>query len=958
MKKKSKPENQVSKKTLRPEKNKFSPGRQPSDQSSSVAHAELFNVFDAMKDIVHVITSQYELQYVNPVTEKQYGLYKKGRKCYDYFYGRQEICDWCRTDEVLKGKVIHEEWFSPVDQKTYDLINMPLINADGSASKLVIAEDITDRKQAEHLLKQERDRLLSIFDSMQDGVCLYNQNYDIEYVNQTLKDEFGPVKDQKCHQYFHGKTQPCPDCQHEKVFQNQTFRWECYYPQKEKTFDLVATPLKNIDGSISKLEIFRDITARKRAREAIEESLSLHQATLESTTDGILVVDLDGKWTSFNQKFIEMWQIPNAIRQSRDGKKALEFALARLKDPQGFISKVKALYHQTDKDSFDFLEFKDGRIIERYSHPQRIGKKIVGRVWSFRDVTTRRLAEDALYWSEKELSLMNRISNVFLTASDEEMYLEVLKIVLEALESPYGVFGYIDENGALVCPSMTRDVGEQCQVPNKDIVFHRKDLGGIWSQTLTEKKSLFLNRPFSVPAGHIKVTRVLTVPIIYQNKAIGNFLVGNKVTDYTERDKCLLENIAHHIAPVLAARLQREAQERARRRTEIEKDEMQAQLLQSQKMEAIGRLTGGIAHDFNNLLTVIQGYTELLMLGLGRDDPSYEKLNNIHQATTRASELTRQLLLFGRKKKSQVESLDLNSIVKDMLTMIKRVIGEDVVIKTELADNPQSILGDKSSIEQVIMNIAINARDAMPKGGMLKIQTENVILDEDYVQIKFGSRLGRFVRLVISDTGVGMDKETKERLFEPFFTTKDIGKGTGLGLSVVYGVVKQHDGWIYVYSELGQGTVFQIYLPVNTAKSVIEKRKKTSILKYQGCQERILLVEDEKKVRELLTEVLQQNNYLVFPAVTVKEAREVFQQEKGRFDLVFSDTILPDGTGLELVDWILKQKPEFPVLMSSGYSDARVHHSPLKDADLPFLPKPYSINSLLKNLRDILDKRK
>jgi len=389
-----------------------------------------------------------------------------------------------------------------------------------------------------------------------------------------------------------------------------------------------------------------------------------------------------------------------------------------------------------------------------------------------------------------------------------------------------------------------------------------------------------------------------------------------------------------------------------RRQAEEEKEKMRTQLFQAQKMEAIGILAGGIAHDFNNLLTTIQGYTELAMMGLNEDDPLHHDLKQIHLAAMRAADLTRQLLLFSRRQPMEFAPLNIKRMVDDLQKMLERLIGEDIIINTEMEPDLWTVRADKGNIEQVIMNLVVNARDIMPEGGTINIKAENVILNKEDCKVIPESRPGRFVCLSVEDTGMGMDKETIRHIFEPFFTTKEVGRGTGLGLSVVYGIVKQHEGWINVESVLGKGSKFKIYLPAYSAKLEDEAEKKILLAELQGSGERILLVEDEKSVRRFAARVLRKNGYVVFEAENAKEALDIFEREEGKFHLIFCDVVLPDQSGLKLIEQFLSRKEELRVLMNSGYTNQKSQWPIIREKGFQFLPKPYSLVDLLQAVRE------
>lgn len=395
-----------------------------------------------------------------------------------------------------------------------------------------------------------------------------------------------------------------------------------------------------------------------------------------------------------------------------------------------------------------------------------------------------------------------------------------------------------------------------------------------------------------------------------------------------------------------------------RKKTEEEKGKIQTQLFRAQKMEALGTLAGGVAHDFNNLLTVIKVNIDMAMMKSDSKSPLIAYLKRILDASMRAANLTRQLLLLGRKQPMESTAFNINSTVTDLLKMLKPIIGEDIIIKTDLGPDILTVRADKGNFEQVLMNLAVNARDAMPQGGKLNIKTEIVTVDKAYCKINSGARPGKFVCLSIEDSGTGMDKETLQHIFEPFFSTKEQGKGTGLGLATVYGIVKQHNGWINVYSEPGHGSMFKIYLPSFSAKPEKETKATTPLQKFQGKNERILMVEDDEGIRESTAGALMENGYVIYKAAGVKEALEIFKREKGDFHLVFSDMIMPDGTGFDLVNQLLSLKPELRVLLSSGYSDEKSQWQIIRDKGLRFISKPYALADLFRVIREIIEKAK
>jgi len=384
-----------------------------------------------------------------------------------------------------------------------------------------------------------------------------------------------------------------------------------------------------------------------------------------------------------------------------------------------------------------------------------------------------------------------------------------------------------------------------------------------------------------------------------------------------------------------------------------ERQQLEEQLRQAQKMEAVGRLAGGVAHDFNNLLMVIKGHTELLLGTLHQGDPARRKIEQIEKSADRATGLTRQLLAFSRMQVLQPRSINLNSIVEEMGKLIPRLIGEDIELAIHTSLDLGTIRADASQMEQIIMNLAVNARDAMPKGGKLIIETSNAELDGAYKLVHPVVKPGRYVLLAVSDTGIGMDAETQAHIFEPFFTTKEQGKGTGLGLSTVYGVVKQSGGFIWVYSELGKGATFKIYLP-RVEEAVEEAGHPTATTQVMRGTETILLAEDEQDVREVAREFLESAGYKVLLAANGQEALGKVADFSGRIDLLVSDMIMPGMTGKELVRRLRQKRPGFGVIYMSGYSEQAAAEATRTDPSATVLTKPFSRSALLRTVREIL----
>ncbi|MCX7012462.1 MAG: PAS domain S-box protein, partial [Candidatus Sumerlaeota bacterium] len=390
-----------------------------------------------------------------------------------------------------------------------------------------------------------------------------------------------------------------------------------------------------------------------------------------------------------------------------------------------------------------------------------------------------------------------------------------------------------------------------------------------------------------------------------------------------------------------------------RKKAEQEKERLEDQLRHSQKIEAIGNLTGAIAHDFNNLLSPILGYSELVLMDLKPGAPLHDEVDQIRKAAMRAKDLTGQLLAFGRKQLLELKALDLNALIGDFEKMLRRLVREDIELRFCLGESLGSVRADPSQIEQILLNLAVNAEDAMPEGGRLTIETANVQLDEEYARTHPSVQPGPHVLLAVSDTGSGIDEATQRRIFEPFFTTKERGRGTGLGLATVYGVVKQHGGSIWVYSEVGHGTTFKVYLPrVDEAPEALGAPGGASGVRGS---ETVLVVEDEPMVRNFVCDVLRTNGYSVIEAENPEDALFVAGQHEQTIDLLVTDVIMPGMNGKELFDKTAAFRPGMKVLYMSGYTGDTIVHHGILDSGIRFIQKPFTVQTLTQKAREALE---
>ncbi len=767
----------------------------------------------------------------------------------------------------------------------------------------------------------------------------------------------------------------------------------------------------------------RGVQLEFEAEENLKRSLSLLQATLDSTADGILVVDAQGKIERFNKKFLEMWRIPPAIIESREDDKAIAFVLDQLKAPEQFLKKIRDLYAQPDATSFDALEFKDGRVFERYSQPQRIDGKSVGRVWSFRDVTESARSNRELHSSEKKFrALFENVLDGLYQSTPGGRLLTVNPALVRMLgyDSEEELLKANIANDLYVDPKMRNSLMEKLDrdgfVRNEELILRKKDGVAItvfensrtvrdesgrvlyYEGTLTDiteqkkaeqalRESEERYRQFFEQglAGHF-----ITTPqgkILACNPAFAKIFGFNSVLDVLSsqaydfypkkevrdayikllKEKRKLENfplemrrkdgsVLYTIEDVAATF--DEHGEITRITGYVldvtERKQLEEQLRQVQRMESIGTLAGGIAHDFNNLLAIINGYATLLK----KDEKDAAKRTiwseAINKAVERGASVVRQLLTFAHKDAVEFVPVDINKLIEEFMNLVRETFPESVESQIKLQPNLPPIIGDSGQLHQALLNLCLNARDSMLTGGTITITTN--VQEGKVVKKKFTEAQARqYVVLEVRDTGVGISKETQARMFEPFFTTKEFGAGTGLGLAVVYGVVRAHQAFVDVDSEVGKGTSIRLYFAAETAASPrVEERREVYIATTAGT-ETILLVEDEPMILDLLKEVLESGGYSVMVAQNGEEAVEVYSQAKDKIALVLSDMGLPKLGGWEAFQKMKQVNPRVKAILASGYLDPNLRTEMIKSGARDFIQKPYIPDQILRRVREVID---
>jgi PAS domain S-box-containing protein len=1180
-------------------------------------------LFDHVPDAYILADMQGEIIDCNQAAEDLAGygreeLVGNNFACLPWLDFRQQVRLADLLAQAARGEVMGPVDFTLTRKDGGEVIaegmNLPLY-IQGQNLVLTIVRDVTARKRAEAALRESEELYRSLFENMLNGFSyckmLFDRDQPHDFIYLDVNSSFEALtglKDvvgKKVSEVIPGLRESDPELLEiygRVALTGKPERFETYVEALQMWFSIaVYSPAREYF-----VAVFDVITARKEAEAALRESEARfrHISSTISDISYSCTVRPDGSyaldWLAGAAEHITGYSVEEIKAQ-----RCWRFMVIEADQPL-FEKHITGLDPGSSAACELRLRHKNGgiiwvesfaKIVSDPEQPERLA--IYGGLV---DISARKQAEEALRESERQKSILNEILQIFLTVSDEDMYGEVLQVVLKTMKSQFGVFAYQDEHGALVAPSMTRDIWEQCNIPDKTIRFPSETWGEtIWARAIHQKQSLWKNEPGLVPEGHLTIENVMVVPLFYLDKVFAHFEVANKEGGYSEADKEWLESIAQFIAPVLHARLERDRKEaerheaeaalaahleflrllldtipnpiffkdaqgaylgcnkafedfigvtrqeivgksvydlspmeladeyhrmdlavfeatgtqvyesrvqaadgtrrhvvfhkatfpdpsggvgglvgmitditglkqteaelresesrfrlmaetiqdvfwiasrhigktvyvspgfeyiwgrtrealyrhpklfletvhpedRDRVKTEIiaaregsiswdheyriirpdgtvrwihnrgfpvrddqgrvtlftgvatdvtEHKVLEGQLLQAQKMEAVGRLAGGVAHDFNNLLMAITGYGELMRAKVLKDDPLYGHLENILKAGERAAALTRQLLTFSRQQIVHPEVIDLNRVVLDLEPMLRRLIGEDLHLEVVTDRKPAAVKADPGQMGQIIMNLVVNARDAMPQGGRLTLKTAAVEFKESR-NTRFGlAPPGAYMMLAAQDTGVGMDEATQAHIFEPFFTTKEPGKGTGLGLSTVYGIVKQSGGYLDLVSEPGAGSTFTIFLPRLEASVAPPRAKPPITANFQG-EETVLLVEDEDMLRGLLAKFLRLYGYTVLEARHGGEALLTCERHPGPIHLMVTDVVMPQMSGRELADRLTPLRPEMKILYMSGYTEDTLVQHGVADLSVTFLQKPFRPIELARRVHAVL----
>ena len=817
------------------------------------------------------------------------------------------------------------------------------INPDGLLQQEFIQEDWIKELQESEYFYQD------LVEHSHDLICVHDLKGKILYVNQGAAELFGYDKSSILLKNL--KDFLVPEVRHEfetylSTIQRdgmakglmlvQTGTGEKRFLEYQNTLRAEGLPFPIVRG------MAHDITKRKQSEETLLKVTREWRTTFDSISDSVCLLDLDGKILRCNKAMKNFVGKPFHEIVNHSCWEIILGATTPIENCP-ILHMRETLHRETVVLSLN------GRWFHVAVDPilDETGS-LVGAVSNISDITEQKQTEEEIRRNYD----IQTVINSFLRLSLENLSLEktleqalnlIISIPWLTFESKGALFLVEDTSPTLVMKTqngLSEPLHKECaKIPFGKCLCGQAALKQemIFTDCLNEQHEISYEG--MAPHGHY------CTPILYGGETLGVInLYVKEGHQRHPREQDFLTAIANVLAGIIH-----------QKRREKEFASLQEQVRQLQKMEAIGQLAGGIAHDFNNLLTVIRGYTDMLLSSIDPKNPLYPDTLEIKNASEKAESLTRQLLAFSRRQVLQPKILDLNTLISNMNKMVRRLIGENIELGTQLPEGLEKVKADPGQLEQVIINLAINARDAMPSGGKLIIETASVDLDENYARSHVGVTPGRYLMLSVSDTGVGIPPEIREHIFEPFFTTKEKGKGTGLGLSTVYGIVKQSGGSIWLYSELGHGTTFKIYLP--RVEEEVESIEAEDIpQKSLDGAETILVVEDEEVVRRIAVTILQKRGYHILEATNGEEALHLAQNLTNQpIHLMVTDVVMPKMSGPELVKHLILLHPETKVICMSGYTDSAIIHREILKPGMTYLQKPFTTEALARKVREVLD---
>lgn len=886
--------------------------RKQAEQELHVTQSRLAGIIDSAMDAIVAIDAEQRIVLFNTSAEKMFGLpanealnqpldrliperFQHIHRQHIEAFGQAKITNRRMNERYITGLRANGEEFSmeaSISQTRID--DQPLYTA--------ILRDISERVQVEAELHYQANLL----ENVSEAIISTDLNFVIQSWNKAAEEMYGwPTAEVIGKQITNVLPISYPDSDPEIVLSQflQQGYWQGEVIQEHKN----GTPIHILastsifkdreDQPVGIVSVNRDITKRKQGEEALRRSEQRLQLFVENAPAAIAVFDRDMCYITTSRRYVADYDLGDRTLAGRSHYDVFPSIPERWQEI--YRRCLAGAIEKADEDTFPRA---DGKLdwIRWEIHPWYEYTDEIGGIIFFSEVITeRKQVEEALKESQRllrEAQEYGRVGSWELDLVHNEFHLSDV---------------FRDFHG------LSRDTY------TPDEMYHI-----LFPQDRTQVDQAFDN----ALAGH-----------------------GYDVTHRIYREDTHEVRWVHARGSLVCNESGKPLRIVGSSQDITERKNLEEQYYQSQKMEAIGHLAGGIAHDFNNILVPILGYAELSLMNLSPEEQLYTDLEHIRQAAERAATLTRQILAFSRKQVLQMHRLDLNPLITDFQKMLQRLIGENIILQTFLASELYPVKADKTQLEQVLLNLVINAHNAMPGGGTLTIETSNVYLDETYVQKHVGVQTpGHYVMLAVSDTGSGMDAKTQAQIFEPFFTTKERGKGTGLGLATVFGIVRQHQGYIWVYSELEQGTTFKVYLPQAEDTNLLPDTAPTLEPGSLHGTETVLVVEDEKMVRKLACETLEAYGYHVLEAKSTEHSLQLAANYKDRIHLLLTDVIMPYMNGRELYQKLLEFQPDIRVLYMSGYTDNVIVHHGILYEGINFLQKPFTILGLLQKVRTIL----
>lgn len=829
---------------------------------------------------------------------------------------RAALAEVFRRQVELRGSIVSENHLLTRDGRRLltEWRGQPVFKSRGELDYLFgIGLDITERKRAELALRESEQRFRAMADSAPVYIWIADTSKRCTYFNKSWLEFTGRTQEEEMGFGWSNNVHPDdrPGClaRYDSAFDARRpfsleYRLRRFDGQYRWMFD-IGTPRFTADGAFAGyIGSCMDITERKEAEAELARSVSLLEATFESTADGLLVVDTQGRIVNYNQKFVQMWGIPDEIIASHDDRRAIGFVLDQLADPTAFMAKVESLYARPDAESFDVLLFKDGRVFERYSQPHRLGKEIIGRVWSFRDVTQRHHAEASLHREREFLRALLANVSEGIVACDAGGTV--------TLCNPSAQEGY--------------QVAEQPVPPQRwPEHFHLFQPDGV-----TPLRSAEVPLYRALQGEHVRNAEVVVLP---PGRSAKNVLVSGNAIIGPDGQNAGAVVVMHDIT---------------------ERNRLQHQLLQAQKLESIGTLAGGIAHDFNNLLAVILGNASVHLRNEKLPRKIRESLADIVAAAERGSALTHQLLAYSRGGLQTLGPTDLNALVRSVLHILRRTTPLQIEFVLDLAPELPPISADPNQIEQVIMNLSLNAIQATEGPGKVEISTRTQWV-EDHTAERLELPAGGYACLQVRDSGCGMDAQTLERIFEPFYTTKFTGRGMGLAASL--GIIQSHHGQIRAESVPGQGARFSIWLPMvkEPAGERPATRSPARRSRLAPGSETVLIIDDDPAVARAVEQMLSSLGYCVIAHTEPDRALSFLQNNSEDIEVVVLDLNLPKYSAADMYAAIRSRCGATPILLASGFDSPEMIRALRQEGAAGFLQKPFDMASLSATIRKALD---